>query len=102
MLATPALPAPYKGCDTFVTFEDLIKFMYPGPEIFCQGLPRDPADSQFVIPFWMPYYDSSLGTRNHVIVTELVCERVGGGVLRSQTAFVLPEKAISAFPTLFP
>jgi hypothetical protein len=80
------------------TYDDLIDHMYPGPEIFCQGLDRDPADSQFVVPFWMPYYDAALGARNHAILIEMVCEPLAGETQHSATAFYITE----GYPPQYP
>ena len=99
---TDPLDVPYTMCDTCVTYEDLINHMYPGPEIFCQGLPRDPADSEFVVPFWMPYYDALLGTQNHFIASEMVCEYPSGEVVHSVTAFFLPYTWPASLPAVYP
>jgi len=105
---TTALAEPYVGCPSCVTYEDLIRHMYPGPEVFCQGVLGcgDPgneiADSMYVVPFWMPYYDTALSSRNHAILSEIVCELPRGELLRSVTSFVLPWEWPASLPASFP
>lgn len=100
MRQTP-LPQPYYTCNTCSTFGELVDHLYPGPEIFCQGLPRDPADSQFVVPFWLPYYESLYGTPNLVIISEAVCRTANGKLSRSVTAMPLPAEGFGTYPVTF-
>lgn len=95
------LHAPYSGCATCTTFGELVDHLYPGPEIYCQGLPRDPADSQFVVPIWMPYYESLHGTPNLVIISEAVCQTANGKLSRSVTAMALPAESPSSYPVTY-
>jgi len=84
---------PYRDCPTCETHGDLIDHMYPGPEIFCQGVGNihGVADSQFVIPFHLAYYDEVQGTDSHAIVSELICRNFDGTL--AHTVTVLPEQA---------
>jgi hypothetical protein len=85
------MDSDYIACPSCETYGDLISHMYPGPEIWCQGLDRDPADSQFVVPLWLPHYDATLGTRDHVILIEMVCQPPEGEAQHSSSAFVMRE-----------
>jgi hypothetical protein len=80
------LHIPYSYYPELKTFGQLIDHMYPGPEVFCQGTPRDPADSQFVVPLWLPYYDELYGEKEFVLLIEIICEQPDGQQVNAVTA----------------
>ena len=99
------MPYPYQGCDDCQTWGDLVEHLYPGPEIYCQGVGDNSmgiADSSFVVPIWLPYYDSYWNTRNLALVTEMVCRFGTGDTVDAVTLVAIPENHPDTLPQDYP